>query len=295
MNIFTEKAGIMVISISGASGFIGQALVKKFHEKAWSVVLIDRESFSMTEDEFREKKIEGSDVVINLSGAPISVKWTEDYKKELYNSRIIITRKIVDAMNAARQKPGVFISGSAIGIYDSIHTHTEESSHFGNSFLASICRHWEDAAMQLQAGPRLLIFRLGIVLGEGGGVLEKLNFLFSIGLGGKIGKGDQAFSFIHLKDLVDAFIFVIENPEISGIVNAVSPHPSTNKDFTDKLGKAMQQPAWLTVPDFILKMKFGESAQTFLEGQKVLPEKLEKAGFHFQYPTLQSALIRIYR
>lgn len=285
----------MVVAISGATGFIGQALVKKFHEKEWSVVLIDRESFSLPDEEFRKRKIDGSDVVINLAGAPISTKWTEAYKKELLDSRVNSTRKIVESINKTDPKPKSFISVSAIGIYDSVHTHTEESKLYGDSFLSAICRNWEETAGKTEPGTRLIIFRLGVVLGEGGGALQKMHLPFSIGLGGKIGSGNQAFSFIHLKDLVDAFIFVIENPVISGIVNAVSPHPTTNADFTDKLGKVLRQPAWLTIPNFIMKMKFGEGAETFLEGQRVLPEKLEKAGFHFQYPTLQSALIRIYR
>jgi len=284
----------MVLAISGATGFIGKALVEKFREMKWTVRIMDRDSFSMQDEEFRKQKIEGSDVIINLSGAPVSAKWTPEYKLEILNSRVNTTRKIAENIILSEQKPGVFISTSAIGIYDSVHTHTEDSVRFSDSFLAKICRDWEDTARIAESVTRLVIFRNGLVLGEGGGALEKMYFPFSIGLGGKIGKGDQAFSFIHLKDLINMFFYVIENPAITGIVNAVSPYPTTNSDFTEVFGKVLRQPAWLTIPAFVLKMKFGEGAEVLLDGQSVLPEKLEKAGFRFQYPTLQSALIRIY-
>jgi len=285
----------MIIAISGASGFIGQALIKKFRENGWTFRIIDRDSLKLPDTEFRNSLIEGSDAVINLAGAPVSVKWTEARKKEIYDSRINTTRKISENILAAQCKPAVFISGSAIGIYDSVHTHTESSTHFADTFLARVCSDWEKEALTSAGVTRVVLFRTGVVLGSGGGILEKIYFPFSIGLGGKIEKGKQPFSFIHLEDLVNAFLFVIQTPELSGTVNAVSPHPSTNAEFTEMFGKVLKQTTWLTIPPFALKMLLGEGALIMTEGQKVMPEKLLSAGFRFKYPTLMNTLVKIYR
>ena len=194
----------------------------------------------------------------------------------------------------AQKKLSVFISVSAIGIYDSVNSHTESSLAYADSFLAKVCHEWEYEALKSENATRVVIFRLGVVLGKDGGALKKMRFPFSIGLGGKIGSGEQAVSFIHITDLVEAMIFTIENPAIKGIINAVAPYPSCNAEFTDKLGKVFDQPTWLTVPAFAIKMMYGEGAQVILEGQKVLPEKLLQAGFRFKYPTIQNALVEIY-
>jgi uncharacterized protein (TIGR01777 family) len=285
----------MILSISGASGFIGQALIKKIREKGWTVRVINRGSFSMTEEKFLEEKIEGSDAVINLAGAPVAKRWTPEYKQEILDSRVNTTRKISSAIRFARQKPSVLISSSAIGIYDSENTHSESSSSYADSFLADVCKAWEKEAMKAESPfTRVVIFRTGLVLGSNGGALSKMHTPFSLGLGGKMGNGEQAVSFIHLDDLISAMIFAVENPVVTGIVNAVSPYPSNNAEFSDKLGKVLGQPIWLTIPSFALKMMYGEGAQVLLEGQKVLPEKLMNAGFKFKYPTIQNALVKIY-
>ncbi len=284
----------MIVAISGATGFIGQALRKKFREKEWEIRLIDRASLLLAEAEFTGKYIEDVDVVINLAGAPIAKKWTEDWKKEMRDSRILTTRKIAGSILAAKHKPSVFISQSAIGIYDSVSTHTETSTGFASGFLADLCRDWEQEAMAAGQVTRLAIFRTGLVFGEDGGFLESLYFPFSIGFGGKIGKGRQSMSFIHLDDLVAAYFFTIDHPSVSGIVNATTPFPTTNAEFTDKFSKVLKQPAWLTVPEFILKFRLGEGAEMLMEGQKVLPWKLEEAGFRFKYPTVQNALVKIF-
>jgi len=284
----------MILALSGASGFIGQALVKKFQDKGWSVRVINRDSFSMTDEKFLEEKIEGTDVVINLAGAPVARKWTKVNKQEIYDSRVNTTRKISVAINQANHKPALFISTSAIGIYDSVNTHTEDSSSFASTFLADVCKAWENEAMHAASFTRVVIFRTGVVLGSHGGALAKMHLPFSIGLGAKIGNGEQSVSFIHLNDLINALIFTIENPSIHGVVNAVSPYPSNNAEFSVTLGKALVQPVWFKIPAFAMKMMYGEGARVLLEGQKVLPEKLMKAGFGFKYPTIQNALVQIY-
>jgi uncharacterized protein (TIGR01777 family) len=284
----------MVVALSGSTGFVGQALVRRMRQLGWTIRIINRDSFSMADQEFIAEKTEGADAVINLAGAPVSKKWTPAYKQEIMNSRVNTTRKISTSINSAQKKPSVFISASAIGIYDSLNTHTESSNAFADSYLAEVCRSWEHEAFQSEHTTRVVIFRLGVVLGPDGGALGKMRIPFSIGLGGKVGNGRQAMSFIHINDLVEAVIFTIENPSISGVVNAVSPYPSTNSEFTDKLGKVFDQPAWLAVPALAFKIMYGEGAQVVLEGQKVLPEKLLQAGFKFKYPTIQNALVQIY-
>ena len=284
----------MIIAISGASGFIGRSLVQKLRETEHSVRVINRDSLALSHEDFTGQKIDGADVVINLAGAPVSKKWTAAGKKEIMESRIHTTRRIVDSIRAARQKPSLFISASAIGIYDSVHQHTENSGQYATGFLAEVCRRWEEEALPAAGETRLVILRIGMVLGAEGGALKKMKLPFSFGLGGKIGTGQQAVSFIHIYDLIEAICFIIDHPEMSGIVNAVSPYPSTNSEFTEKLAKVLGQPAWFTVPAFVLRMVMGEGSQIVLEGQTVFPGKLSDAGFRFRYPTIQNALVRIY-
>ena len=285
----------MIAVISGASGFIGQTLVRIMRDKDWTVKLINRDSLKLPDDLFLKELIEGTDVVINLAGAPISKRWTPEYKKEILQSRVLTTKKISDAILAAIVKPSLFLSASATGIYASTGEHTESVFTYGTSFLAEVCRQWEETARACDDVTRVVIFRLGIVLGPDGGILSKLDGLFKVGLGGKLGDGRQPFSFIHITDLINAIFFTIENQSLRGIVNAVTPFPTTNADFTDKLGKATKQPAWLSVPSFALKLGFGEAAEVFLKGQRILPERLLEAGFRFKFPTLQNALVQIYR
>jgi len=284
----------MQISMSGATGFIGEMLKRRFIEKGWMVNEINRQSLMMSEEEFVVKKIEGNDVVINLAGAPILKRWNDQYKEEIYHSRIDTTRKIASAIQNALRKPGVFISGSAIGIYDSVEAHTEESRHFADDFMGKVCKDWEQEAMKVNAPTRVAIFRTGIVLGKDGGAMKSMSTPFKIGLGGAIGDGKQFFSWIHITDLADAFIFTIENESLSGIVNAVAPEPTTNYHFTKTFGKVLTQPAIMRVPEFALKLIYGEGARALATGQKVLPEKLLKAGFTFRFPTIEKALMNLY-
>jgi uncharacterized protein (TIGR01777 family) len=284
----------MIAAISGASGFIGRSLVVRLKQEDHSVRILERAHFQPENRKILDDLIDGCDLVINLAGAPVSKKWTPEWKQEILRSRIEPTRMIAGAIESSTRKPSLFISASAIGIYSSDGSHTEESKGFSGSWLAEVCRQWEQAAHVSGSSTRTVIFRTGVVLGKNGGALEKLEKIFSLGLGGKLGSGGQSFSFIHLHDLISAFIFVINNDQISGVVNAVSPYPSTNREFTEKLGRVFGQPAFFRVPAFALKLAYGEGAQVLLEGQRVLPDKLLKAGFRFQFPTIQNALLDIF-
>jgi uncharacterized protein (TIGR01777 family) len=284
----------MIAAISGASGFIGRSLAVRLKQEDHQVRILERVHFKPENRKKLDDLIDGSDIVINLAGAPVSKKWTPEWKQEILQSRTEPTRMIAGAIESATRKPSLFISSSAIGIYSSDGTHTEDSTGFSGSWLAEVCHQWEKAALLSESFTRTVIFRTGVVLGKNGGALQKLERPFSLGFGGKLGSGEQSFSFIHLHDLISAFIFVIHNDQVSGIVNAVSPYPSTNREFTEKLGKVFGQPAFFRVPAFALKLAFGEGAQVLLEGQRVLPDKLLKSGFRFQFPTIQNALLDIF-
>lgn len=284
----------MIAAISGASGFIGRSLAVRLKQEDHTVRILERAHFQPENRNILLDRIDGCDLVINLAGAPVSKKWTPEWKEEILRSRIEPTRKIAEAIESASHKPSLFISASAIGIYSSEGTHTEESIEFSGSFLAEVCRQWEQAANISDRSTRTVIIRTGVVLGKNGGALKKIEKPFSLGLGGILGSGDQSFSFIHLHDLVNAFIFIINNDQVSGVVNAVSPYPSTNREFTEKLGRVFGQPAFFRVPAFALKLAYGEGAQVLLDGQRVLPDKLLKSGFRFQFPTIQNALLEIF-
>jgi len=284
----------MIVSISGAGGFIGGALARAFQAKGWTVKPIMRESLKLPDHEFAKANIEGSDVVINLAGAGISERWTEARKKEILDSRIQSTRKIVASIPACSQRPMLLISASGIDIYDNKNTHDESSTSYASGFLGTVCREWENEAMKADGVTRIVIPRMGMVLGDDGGALSKMYVPFSLGLGAKIGDGRQWISFIHIKDLVNAFLFIIENEPLQGPVNLVSPFPVSNKDFSHTLGKALKQPVFLTLPGSILKLIYGEGSVLLLEGHKVLPGKLTAMGFHFTYPTINSALLNLF-
>jgi uncharacterized protein (TIGR01777 family) len=284
----------MRITVSGGSGFIGSALVRELIKRDHQVVQITRESFKLPLEEFIGKKIEGVDALVNLAGAPISKRWTDKWIRELSDSRILTTRKIAEGIAAATTKPKVFISASGIGIYDNTHTHTEESTNLASDFMAQLCRDWEAEAMSLGSLTRVAILRQGVVLGDGG-MLDKLRFPFSVGLGATIGNGKQPFSFIHIDDLIAIIMTVIENKKMSGIYNAVAPWPTDNRHFTEVLAKVVNQPFFLRVPLFALKLLYGEGSQVVASGQRVLPERLIKEGFQFRYPTIEKALVKALR
>ncbi len=285
----------MHASVNGSTGFIGSALMRKLVADNWTATRINRDSFSMSDQEFLEKKIEGADVVFNLSGTPIIKRWTDANKKEMYESRIPVTRKIVETIRRANVKPKLLISSAAVGIYDQEHQHTESSADFDTGFLGTLCRDWENEALAARDVTRVAVFRTGLVMGKDGGALERMQFPFSIGLGATVGSGKQAMSWIHMEDLLDAYAYVIGHEEIDGIVNAVAPYATTNSHFTQTLGKIMNQPTFLAIPGFVLKLIYGNGAEALIAGQKVIPEKLLKAGFEFKFPTIEKALMNIYK
>jgi len=235
---------------------------------------------------------------VNLIGENISQRWTEKVKERLRNSRINSTRKIVKAFSTVDSKGKVFISASAVGIYGNRGDELlNENSIPGGDFLANLCVDWEKEAKKAQEfGVRVVILRIGIVLGKGGGFLARLEPLFKLGLGGKISDGKAWMSWIHIEDLARAIEFAIENENISGVYNAVAPEPVTNEVFTKTFARVLKRPAFLPVPKFGLKILFGSELTevALTASQRVKPERLMESGFRFEYEDVESALRSLY-
>jgi uncharacterized protein len=281
----------MKIVASGITGFVGSYLHKEFAaNRKWHVEALKTADFSLQHDAFA-KKIEGADVVINLAGASISARWTDKYKKLLYSSRINTTRKIVEAIAGLKDKPRLFISTSAVGRYAAEGIHTERKAVYATDFLGRLAEDWEAEALKAKdAGVRTVIFRFGIVLGPDGGILANMLPPFRLGLGGTIGSGRQPFSWIHIRDLYNALLLSIDDNSFSGIYNLCAPNPTTNIGLTKALAGALHRPAIFRIPEFALRLKFGDGAASFSSGQAVLPERLLAAGFKFEFPDIVGAI-----
>jgi uncharacterized protein len=279
----------MIIAITGAGGFIGKQLAVFFRNENYELRTIQR-IVSDTPVADVARQLTGVDVIVNLAGAPIIARWSETYKKNLFDSRIITTTKIVEAIKLLDVKPKLLVSASAVGIYSQEGEHTESNYQVANDFLGKLCVSWESEAKKALPFNRVIIIRLGIVLGKNGGALGRMLPLFKLGLGGKIGTGKQGFSWIHSTDLIQAIQFIIENEQFSGEFNFTAPDVVDNSTFTQQLSKVLKRPAFFTVPAQALKLVFGEGAIAVTGGQFALPEHLLDAGFQFKFPDLASAL-----
>lgn len=276
------------IAITGSNGFVGTNLKKRMTKRGYKVVGISREEIS-NQDKLI-KIIEDSDYIVNLAGANIVNRWSEEYKKLLISSRINTTKALSLAISKANKKPELFISTSAVGIYKNSDIFDEINYEYEDDFLANLCKNWEKEALKVEEyGVRTAIFRFGIVLGNGG-ALKKMLTPFKIGLGGTISDGSQAVSFIHVEDLMNAYEFVIQDDKLNGIFNLTTPYPTTNKEMTKILGNILSRPTIFKIPAFVLKFIFSEGAKVLLDGQKILPKRLLDSGFKFQFKTINQAL-----
>ncbi len=277
----------MKIAISGASGFIGKRLSKKFYELGFIVVSLRRSDFEKDIDLLMHK-LSDTDIVINLAGANIAKRWTKAYKQVIYESRIQSTQMLVNAINKMEVKPKLLLSASAIGIYDALNQHDENSTKFADNFLSIICRDWEKEAFK--AVIPTVILRFSVVLDRNEGAFPKMFLPFKFGLGGKIGSGKQWFSWIYIDDLVNAVIHIIKNDSRNLIYNIVSPESITNIGLTEILSKKIRKPALFSVPSFVFKILYGEGAVIILEGQNVIPNRLIDEGFVFNYSKFDKVL-----
>jgi len=294
----------MNITITGATGFIGRRLIKRLGTGEHQLLALSRRTNirfgdiavwigkwdPLTEDPPKESLI-NADAVVNLAGEPVAQRWTPEVKVKIRQSRVESTKRLAQALAAQKRRPQVFVCSSAIGIYglrgDEPLT---ESSALGNDFLAEVCQEWEAQADAIESlGVRVVKVRTGVVLGKGGGALEKMLPPFKAFVGGKLGSGKQWMSWIHVDDLVGILCHALTNP-MSGVFNGTAPNPVTNAAFTASLGKALGRPAVFPVPAFALKAMYGEMAEILLGGQRVLPRATEAAGYRFQYPDLDTAL-----
>ncbi len=278
----------MIIALSGSSGFIGHYLNTYFSSKNFEIILINRDDFN--NKVILTHKIQQADVIINLVGGNVLGRWSQTFKDELYNSRIISTKKIVDAINECNNTDKLLLSTSAIGIYSNNIINDEENFTYGDTFLSHICKDWEKEANRAKC--RVVISRFGVVLGDGG-ALSKMLTPFKLGIGGKIADGLQAFSYIHIKDLARAHLFYMENKHLNGVFNLCTPNSINNAKLTLTLSQVLDRPAILPVPSFILKLMFAEGACILTQGQNVYPTKLLQSGFKFEFETIEAVLLNL--
>lgn len=304
----------MRVVVSGGTGFIGRPLCQKLVALGHSVIVLTRNPgsawarldprVSVTRWEGTQRPgpeclaaLAGCEAVINLAGEPIADRrWSDWVKDDLRASRIGATAALVSMLSTRGVKPGLLISASAIGYYgprgDEILT---EESPPGAGFLASLCSGWEAAARAAEPlGIRVVLPRIGVVLGKGGGALGKMLTLFRLGLGGPMGSGTQWISWIHRDDLVELLVTALENETLRGPINATAPHPVTNREFASTLGQVLNRPARLPTPGFLLRLALGQAAdELLLTGQRVLPRRAEEWGYRFRYPRLAEAFHEI--
>jgi len=240
-----------------------------------------------------QDELRGQQVIVNLAGKSIFKRWTEDYKKQIYDSRILTTRNLVDALPEDPQI--LFCSTSAVGFYGSRGDDvlTEESTP-GEDFLAKVGKDWEWEALQAQnKGVRVVVPRFGIVLDRDGGAMNKMIPAFRFYLGGPLGNGRQWFPWIHMHDLVYAYRFIVAKQQISGPVNFCAPHPIRNRELAAALGEALNRPTFMPAPAFLIKLLLGDFGRSLLNSQRAVPEKLQNSGYRFTYPDLKSAVNQI--
>ena len=283
----------MKIAISGSYGYIAQNLIPGLEAANHVITRIPRSELGDVDQ--LTKTLLGSDVVINLAGAPILQRWTTKNKNEIIRSRIDSTQNIVEAINRLpiENRPSLFISASAIGIYSPDKVHTEESTSFSNDFVAEVVKGWENASDDLNPEVRKVIFRIGLILGKEAKTIQNLIPLIKLGLGGKIGSGKQPFPFIHIADAIRAFLWSIENKNARGIYNLVAPDNIDNKTFTKTLAESLNRPAIFTVPEFVLKIALGEASALLLQSPQVIPARLINEGFNFTFPDIKSCINEI--
>jgi len=297
----------MKILITGVTGFVGQQLAALLLDEGHVVSgvgsrrrqdLIRHENFTyISADTTRQgdwqEALAPVDAVINLAGASIFGRWSQSYKKRIYDSRIQTTRNLVEAL--PQNKAVIFCSTSATGYYgqgdEAILT---ETSPNGDDFLARVSKDWEAEALRAEEKvARVILTRFGIILGKEGGMMQKVLPAFRLGAGGPLGDGRQWFPWIHMSDLLAAYRFVLNNDTVRGPVNFCSPHPVRNLDFSKTLGRVLNRPAFMRMPSLLLRIVMGELAEAVLCSQRVVPEKLRQLGFQFAYSGIEGALENI--
>jgi uncharacterized protein len=298
------------IAIAGGSGFVGQALSDFFIKSGNEVYILTRSPKSasqsnltyiewLNENSQPVPLLEGIDIFINLAGESInSGRWNEKRKQRILQSRLKATNDLLYIIENLKAKPKVLINASAIGFYGTSvnETFTEESHSVGTDFLADTVKQWEGLAKKAEKfGVRTVLARFGIILAKNEGALPKMALPHRLFAGGKLGKGNQWVSWIHIEDVIQAISFIIQHDPITGPVNFISPNPVTMDELGKTLAKVLHRPHWIPTPDFALKILLGEMSMLMLEGQRVLPKKLLEHGYTFHFPTIEYALNDIFQ
>ena len=293
----------MHILITGGTGLIGRQLCKALLAEGHELTVLSRNPDAVPAkcganaramaslDEWQPDRT--FDAVINLAGEPIvDARWTEQRKQDLWDSRVTLTESLVRRIAAAQHKPGVLLSGSAVGYYgDRGDAVLDESAAAGADFAAQLCKAWEAAALGAEkSGLRVCLLRTGLVLSRQGGLLGRMLLPFMLGLGARLGDGKQWMSWIHIDDYVAMLLGLLRNEHASGPYNMTAPQPATNREFTATLAKVLHRPAPFIMPAWFLKPVMGERACLLLEGQKVLPQRIETTGYRFAFAKLADAL-----
>lgn len=296
----------MKVLVVGGTGFVGMPLCRELKRRGWDVAILARNvaaAESVLGSRYNiinwldtsiipKEALIGANVVINLAGESIGAKrWTSQRKEQILNSRVLTTRRIVDAMRDMESKPEVLVNASAIGYYGPrADEQICESESNGRDFLAHVTKAWEDEAHKAEAiGVRVAVMRLGVVLGDGG-ALARMITPFKLYFGGPVGSGTQWFSWIHRDDVIGIIILAAENKNLHGPINATATAPLTMKEFSTALGRALGRPSWLPLPGLVLKLALGEMSDILLYGQRVLPCKAVEAGYVFKYESADKAL-----
>ncbi|MAQ14351.1 MAG: TIGR01777 family protein [Sandaracinus sp.] len=288
------------VAITGATGLVGTALRRHLENAGWTVRVLSRSAkgsevirWDPQTGELDRERLEGVDAVVHLAGENVAGLWTEGKRKRIRESRVKGTTLLAEALSGLEHPPDVLVSASAVGYYgDRGQDALDESAAPGDGFLSEVCVAWEaSASPAAAAGIRVVHPRIGIVLAEDGGALQAMKTPFKLGLGGRIGSGQQLMAWVHLEDLVRMLTFAIENPAVSGVFNAVAPEPVSNAVFTETLGDVLSRPTFIPVPGKLAKLAMGQAAdEMLLASTGAVPEALEGYGFEWKHPELKPAL-----
>jgi uncharacterized protein (TIGR01777 family) len=294
----------MRIAVTGATGFVGKKIVERLLARGDDVVAITRDpdrarptlpsSVRLLSWQEMGEGLTEIDAAIHLAGDPVVGRWSDDKKQRIRSSRVDNTRQLVKALHKSRAR--VLVSASAVGYYGP-HGDEEldEDSPAGKDFLAEVCQAWEAEAQAFSGvARRTVCVRTGVVLGQGGGALEKMVTPFKLFAGGPVGSGKQWTSWIHLDDLASLYLFALDDARAQGPLDGTAPNPTTMKELAAALGRALHRPSWMPVPAAAVRALFGEGATVLLDGQRVLPKRPLALGFQFRFPKLDEALANLF-
>ena len=288
----------MRLGLTGASGFIGRRAARLAAARGWEVVPFSRQPADPATRRLvpgEPADVDGLDAVLHLAGEPVVGRWTDDKRRRIMDSRVLGTRSVVEGFARAVRPPRVLVSASGIGYYgDTGDREVDENSPAGTGFLAEVCRAWEAEALKVRDA-RVVLLRIGLVLGREGGTMKRILPVFRAGLGGRLGSGRQWMSCIHVDDIAGLALWAIGTESVRGPLNGVLPRPVTNADFTRTLARAVHRPALLPAPSFVLRAVLGAMSSLLLDSSRVRPAVAEKLGYRYEFGDVAAALDEVAR